>query len=133
MNKLVYGVALSALLLGAAGAAEAGPHMERYFGGACGCNANARQALSDEQKKNVDNLFAEHLAAIEPLREQLQAKKLELNALSRNPNTEPETIRKLAGDIAGLNSKMRQAGRELHEKLDAMGVNPSCDGDAGGV
>ena len=120
MNKLASGFILSVLFLGTTDAALAAPQMTLRP------DNGYSVPLTADQRKEVDKLFAEHLTAIEPLRKQLQTRKLELNALSHNPRADPEKIRRLAGEIARLNTQMFQAGRGLHEKLAALGGKDSC-------
>lgn len=56
-------------------------------------------------------------AAVEPLAQQLEAKRLELNALSRNPNAKSEDISKLAQDVAQLQTQVRAANRDFQDKV----------------
>ena len=59
----------------------------------------------------------ERRAAVEPLAQQLEAKRLELNALSRNPNAKSEDISKLAQDVAQLQTQVRAANRDFQDKV----------------
>lgn len=93
MNKLASGFILSVLFLGTTDAALAAPQMTLRP------DNGYSVPLTADQRKEVDKLFAEHLTAIEPLRKQLQTRKLELNALSHNPGQIPRKFEGLRGRL----------------------------------
>lgn len=126
MRKIMAGLAVTTLVLGSASFALAHGHhgghhngmMNGYAGnnGACYYNGGYLN-LTPEKRAAVDKLVQEYTAAMAPLREQLQAKRLELDALSRNPNSQPESISKLAGEVAKLSSQLRNSGVEFRGKM----------------
>lgn len=75
------------------------------------------QGLTQEKRDALDKLMQERRAAVEPLAQQLEAKRLELNALSRNPNAKSEDISKLAQDVAQLQTQVRAANRDFQDKV----------------
>ena len=84
----------------------------------------------------MDKLIREHAAATNPLREQLQARRLELDALSRNPNAQPESISRLAGEVAKLSSQLRSSRAEFRDKMAAetgFETMPGAMGGRGGM
>ncbi|MCH5276228.1 MAG: periplasmic heavy metal sensor [Desulfovibrionaceae bacterium] len=100
----------------------------RLNGGWDGCFAAPHamlapfQGLTEEKRAELDALAREHRAAVEPLREQLEARHLELNALSGNPNMRPEDISRLAKEVAGLRARIRTANQTFREKAQELGV-----------
>lgn len=132
MRKIMAGLAVTTLVIGSASLALARGHHGGHYGGmmngyAGNCGAcyytGGYQNLTPEKRAAVDKLIQEHAAAMNPLREQLQAKRLELDALSRNPNAQPESISKLAGEVAKLSSRLRDTGAEFRGKMaQEMGV-----------
>ena len=90
MRKIMAGLAVTTLVLGSASLALARGHHGGHYGGMmngyagnCGtsCYTGGYQNLTPEKRAAVDKLIREHAAATNPLREQLQAKRLELDAL----------------------------------------------------
>lgn len=84
-----------------------------------GYGSRQGQQLSEDQINKLNSLRSKHFETMEPLRESLHAKRLELNALKYNPNVEPETLSKLVQDIAALENKIdseREAFRAQLEK-----------------
>ena len=145
MRKIMAGLAVTTLILGSASLALARGHHGGHYGGmmngyAGNCGAcyytGGYQNLTPEKQAAVDKLIQEHAAATNPLLEQLQAKRLELDALSGNPNARPESISKLAGEVAKLSSQLRNSGIEFRDKVaQEMGVGamPGAMGGYGGM
>lgn len=141
MRKIMAGLAVTTLVIGSASLALAHGHngghhgsmMNGYAGnnGACYYNGGY-QNLTPEKRAAVDKLIQEYAAATDPLREQLQAKRLELDALSRNPNAQPESISKLAGEVAKLSSRLRDSGAEFRDKMAAETGLAAMPGAMGG-
>ena len=106
------------LLLGTASAAMAyGPN-----GGCAGYGNRAAYSeyysqLTPEKQAEVEKLVQEHTDAMAQLREQLYAKRLELDALSGNANVQPEYISKLSAEIAHLQAQIRNDGRAFRDLL----------------
>ena len=129
MRNVMAALALGTLVFGTASFALARPHhlpsTGCYATGYYGNGGVGYQSLSPEKRAVADKLIQEHLAAMKPLREQLQAKRLELDALSRNPNVQPEQISRLAGEVASLSAQMRDAGDSFRTKMaEETGLGP---------
>ncbi|WP_353119396.1 periplasmic heavy metal sensor [Nitratidesulfovibrio sp.] len=94
------------------------------MGGGCATGA-VYNALTPEKQAKFDAVYKEADARIQPLKDKAWAKHTELNALSTNPNTKPETISKLAGELADLRTQIRKEYTALDERLEKeVGVNP---------
>ncbi len=132
INKKILALATAVILLGGAHSAMAfgrwggngycgvggcyGPGMPgAYFGGTA------------EQQQEYTDLSNNYYRQMEPKLQQLEAKRLELSALSGNPNAKPETITKLAQEIASLDAELRQMGRDFQTQLQGK-----FGGDYGG-
>ena len=118
------GLAVTALVFGSASLALARGHHGGMMGGYAGnngayCYNIGYQNLTPEKQAAVNKLIQEHVAEVTPLKTQLQAKHLELRALSGNPNVQPEQISKLAAEVADLSSKLRASGLAFRDKLAA--------------
>lgn len=123
MRHFLAGLAGAAMLFGSASAALAYGHSSGMPDACWGGCAYAQhpengkcQELSEEKRAALDTLREEHRAAVEPLREQLEARHLELNALSGNPNARPEDISRLAKEAAALHAQIRSADRNFRDK-----------------
>lgn len=77
--------------------------------------------LTPEQQTKLDALVKEHVAVVQPLSSQLDAKMLELDMLSPNPNTKPETISALVKEVTDLRTKLDQENNAFRDKLDKEG------------
>lgn len=85
------------------------------------------QPLSPEKQAAFEAKVKEHMDRVEPLRDKLDAKMLELTALSRNPNTTPATLSQLAGEVSDLRVQLRKEGRTFAESMEKeFGI--SCPG-----
>lgn len=73
--------------------------------------------LPEETRIALDALMQEHRSAVEPLREQLEARYLELNALSGSSNARPADISRLAKEVAELRARIRSMDRDFREKI----------------
>lgn len=94
------------------------------MGGGCATGA-VYNALTPEKQAKFDAVYKEADARIQPLKDKAWAKHTELNALSTNPNTKPETISKLTGELADLRTQIRKEYTALDERLEKeVGVNP---------
>ncbi len=78
--------------------------------------------LTDEQRVQMDKLHEEHTAAVRPLRDALAAKRLELNALSRNPNVDPSELRQLTADITKLRTQIREVNDDFFSNMEKAGL-----------
>jgi hypothetical protein len=123
MRHVAAGLAVVTVLAGGTAAALAGPpHHGGWRGGPPPCGGAfpgwyPGNAADPAQQAAVEELFRKHGLAVEPLRQQLYAKHLELDALKDNPNAKPEIVAKLAQEIAQLDGELRKAGRDFREEL----------------
>ncbi len=123
-RRIMAGLAVTTLVLGTATLTFARGYQGRMAGayagnyGACYYNAGY-QDLTPEKRAAVDKLIQDHVAEVTPLREQLQAKHLELNALSANPNAKPDQISRLSGEVAELSSRLNDTAVSFREKMAA--------------
>ena len=78
--------------------------------------------LTDEQKAQMDKFHKEHYDAVAPLRDSLAEKRMTLNALSRNPNTDPAELRQLTADITKLRTQIRTVNDEFFAKMEKAGL-----------
>jgi len=74
--------------------------------------------LSPEKAANVERIYERNQTKLQPLHDNLYAKRLELNALAQNPNTKPETIKNLAQEITELRKDIRAQGEIMSTSLD---------------
>lgn len=123
-RRIMTGLAVTTLVLGTATLTFARGYQGRmagaYAGNYGGSYINAAyQNLTPEKRAAVDKLIQDHVAEVTPLREQLQAKHLELNALSANPNAKPDQISRLSGEVAELSSKLNDTAVSFREKMAA--------------
>ncbi len=77
----------------------------------------AYEALTPEKQAKFDSLIDAFNTKVTPLRDKLWAKHTELNALSSNPNTKPEDIRKLTDEITALRTQYRTEAANLDASM----------------
>lgn len=83
------------------------------------CPAGAAYSqLTPEKQQLFRSIMMEHQDKVAPLRDQLKVKRMELKALSRNPNTQPEHISKVSAEIGDLMSKIRAEKTAIRVRLD---------------
>lgn len=142
-RTLLAGLAVTTLILGSASAALARGH---YYGGNyngyCGnnggynCYNNNGAGYSDltpEKQATVEKLIQQHVDKLEPLRQKMDAKLMELEALSNNANAKPEAITKLAEEVADLRAQMRKAGQDLRNTMEnETGIQGNMRGNGSG-
>lgn len=75
------------------------------------------EALTPEKQAKFDSLIEAFNAKVTPLRDKLWAKHTELRALSNNPNTKPEDIRKLTDEITALRTQYRAEAANLDASM----------------
>lgn len=78
--------------------------------------------LSEEQMAQVQGFEKEYLEAVSPLREQLKEKKMELKALSPNPNTKPEELRQIIKDIIALEKQIDVQKDAFRDNMIKAGI-----------
>ena len=93
-RALIAAFALSAIVLGSGVSAFAYNGYHSY-----GSHAGM-PASSPENQSAYDAMMKEYYSRVSPIQDKLDAKDIELEALSRNPNAKPEAISKLANDVA---------------------------------
>lgn len=122
MKKTLLGISLMALSLAAAVpmAAYAVPHDAPPRDGKA--VRPPLPPLSEEQIAQARSLAKEYREAVSPLREQLREKKMELKALSPNPNTKPEELRQIIRDIIALEKQIDVQKEAFREKMDQAGI-----------
>lgn len=132
INKKIIALATTIVLVGSATSAMAygGHRGPGNFGGnyaSCpgggyggmghmGYMMDGNPNWTAEQRQEYSKMADDFYNSLEPKRQQLQAKHLELGALSNNPNTQPAELSKLANEIAALNSDMRKMGQDFRVK-----------------
>lgn len=85
--------------------------------------------LPAEKQELFKKIMIEHQDRMGTLRDQVKVKRMELNALSRNPNTQTETISKLAAEIGDLQGKIRADRVALRGQLEKeVGFSPAMMG-----
>lgn len=78
--------------------------------------------LSAEQKETLAKLREEHRTEMGQLREKLMRKKMELKALSPNPNVKPDELKALVAEIIDLKKQIRGKNGEHLKKLRDAGL-----------
>jgi len=117
-------------------AMAAGPHsgpaacpgiMER-------CERPAARAhhITPEQMAQYKEFRNERKAALAPLRHQLTQKRMELRALSPNPNVKPEELKALVAEIMELRGKIAAVNKDFRDKMKKAGL-PSWLGSKKGA
>ena len=97
-RALIAAFALSAIVLGSGVSAFAYNGYHNYG------NHAGMYAVSPEKQGAYDAMMKDYYSRVSPIQDKLNAKGIELDALSRNPNAKPETISKLANEVAELRS-----------------------------
>lgn len=89
----------------------------RGMGGKGDCQgfsqSQAMEQLPQEKQDLLKSILDEHRKDAEPLRNAMWEKRTLLKALSSNPNTKPEALTALVGEISELRTQM-------HAKRDAL-------------
>ncbi|GAB6177412.1 hypothetical protein JCM16814_23030 [Desulfobaculum senezii] len=114
-------VAVAVLTLAAV--AYAGPHHGQMRGqmgghgwgqGYCG---QGYQALSPEQQQKADAIAQQFYQDTKPLREQMYAKRAELEALLASPNADQSRIDAVTKDIANLRSQLFEKRVKFRQQM----------------
>ena len=118
-RALIAAFALSAIVLGSGVSAFAYNGYHNYG------NHAGMYAVSPEKQGAYDAMMKDYYSRVSPIQDKLNAKGIELDALSRNPNAKPETISKLANQVAELRSQLRAERMTLGDKMEKeLGVQP---------
>ncbi|MFQ9492209.1 MAG: periplasmic heavy metal sensor [Bilophila wadsworthia] len=121
-RALIAAFALSAIVLGSGVSAFAYNGYHNYG------NHAGMYAVSPENQGAYDAMMKDYYSRVSPIQDKLNAKGIELDALSRNPNAKPETISKLANEVAELRSQLRAERMTLGDKMEKeLGIQP-CRG-----
>ena len=124
-RALIAAFALSAIVLGSGVSAFAYNGYHNYG------NHAGMYAVSPEKQGAYDAMMKDYYSRVSPIQDKLNAKGIELDALSRNPNAKPETISKLANEVAELRSQLRAERMTLGDKMEKeLGIQP-CRGMMG--
>ena len=111
-RALIAAFALSAIVLGSGVSAFAYNGYHSY-----GSHAGM-PASSPENQSAYDAMMKEYYSRVSPIQDKLDAKDIELEALSRNPNAKPEAISKLANEVAERRSQLRAARMALGDRME---------------
>lgn len=112
-RAFVAALAFSALVLGSGVSAFAYHGYGHPYGG-----PNGMASLPSDKQDAYDAMMKDHYDRVAPLRDKLESKRIELEALSRNPNAKPETISALANEVAQLRSQIRAERISLSDKME---------------
>ena len=113
-------IAIVGLVATGASFANANPNMN-HNGSYMNHNVSTSEAkqLSAKDQKKLRTMQEDNYDKMRPMRNELRSKHLELNALSPNPNTSPEKISQLTGEISSLRNKMQDNNIEFSKKLES--------------
>lgn len=92
-------------------------------------NTQQVQNVTPEQQAAIQKIMNDSDKRLDPLMEQMQAKRMELNALSGNTNAKPEIITKLSAEIASLQTQIRN---EMNTRNDSIVAQGGMNGNMGG-
>lgn len=102
-RTIILGAVLAVLLMAAPFAAQARPG-----GFGCGFGPGAwQQSVPQEKRDAMFAMMREHQAKVQPLYDELWAKRTLMDALSVNPNADVKEIKALIGDMSALRAKVR--------------------------
>lgn len=112
-RAFVSALAFSALVLGSGVSAFAYHGYGHPYGG-----PNGMASIPSDRQDAYDAMMKEHYDRVSPLRDKLESKQIELDALSRNPNAKPESISALANEVAQLRSQIRSERISLGDRME---------------
>lgn len=78
-------------------------------------------AYTAEQQKAFETIMKDGSDAMQPLREQAFAKRVELDALTKSGTASADTISKVAKEYTDIMAQMKKLGTDYHDKLAAAG------------
>lgn len=79
--------------------------------------------ISQEDKDAMKALRDEHRLKMDPIRDQLWAKKMEYDALVANPNSKHEDIKAVIEDMRKLKVQKREEKQRFSEAMEAKGFD----------
>ena len=83
-----------------------------------GYGAGQIDQLTPEKQEAYHKIMDAFRAKAEPLRESMWQKRMELKALSPNPNTQPAEIKALVKEIGALHIQMKNERQALRDRLE---------------
>ena len=90
--------------------------------------------LTPEKRAQFDAVSKDAAAKMQPLHEQMMAKRLEYGALARAASPDPDRISRLAGEIAALHTSLVKEYEAASERLaKEVGVRAASPAHAGGL
>lgn len=93
----------------------------------------AMSQLSTEQQSQYNDMRDSNYDKMRPIHRELQAKELELRALSNNSNTSPKDISKLAKEVSNLYNEIEDNKIAFSENVEsAFGIEYSNYGNCNG-
>ena len=129
-NKALIITLAMVAMVGLASLAIAGPGRQAGFGnngrGCMGGNYGPKigyspgqvAQLTPEKQEAYRKIMDAFQSKMTPLREAMWQKRLELKALSPNPNTQPDEIKALVKEIGTLHTQMRTEYEALKNRLE---------------
>lgn len=78
--------------------------------------------MSPEDKAAWMEIWKEHREKIEPIRDQMWAKRMEYDALVANPNTQPQAVKAVIDEVLRLKVQLRGEHDKLAEAAKAKGI-----------
>lgn len=85
---------------------------------------NAYRALTPDQKAQYNNIIRATEEAMIPLREQMMAKRLEMQTMASMPNMDHEAIARVAREIAAIHTSMVRVHDMMADRLAGeLGIN----------
>jgi Spy/CpxP family protein refolding chaperone len=111
-------LALGVAVLIGAGTASANPawHGNQHDG-------SYYSNLTPDQQTEAQKLFSTHAQKVEPLRQQMYAKRAELDDLYSSDKADSSKAQTLLKEIADIETKLYNAHMEFRKNLDAQGLN----------
>jgi zinc resistance-associated protein len=124
-RKVLYAALAAALLIAAPAVAEARPYghgePHREMGG-CGMAGpgygRMMPFIPQEKQQALSTLMREHAEKVHALREHLWVKRTTLDALSRNPKTEPKELAGIIAEMTALRDQLYKERQAHWTKLE---------------
>lgn len=126
IRTMMIAFAASALFFSFTGAAFA--YDGSWHGGRHGFSGY--RGMTPQQEQAYSAMIQEYESKITPLEEKAMSKRMELDVLSQNPNTKPETLSNLTQELTELRIKIRKERLALDEKM-AKEIGAREDGSTG--
>ncbi len=85
-----------------------------------GCASLEELDLSGEQRSAIDRVNAEHSAQVARFRDELLERRLEVEALLKDPNAAEETIRNKAAEMVRAHNRLQEKMMDYQIRLRAI-------------